>query len=327
MMRAAINFPPSRRILGVTLVELIIVITISGILATITAVFIVRSMEGYQSQVQRAALVDAADTALRRMARDIRRALPNSVRVAAGGTAIEMLNTKYGARYRSGPGQAGSTLPLTQYWLRTSAPDGDGFNIVGSVSDIATYNTGSADDIVVPFNSTTERLAVYNLGISPAVLCGGTGADAYSDANCGAGSRVVMTNPNVLTFSITNDATSNEPHITPAGGSFNFRWASPFQRVFVVDTPVTYLCAPGAGGTITRYQGYAITAAQPINPAITPLSGGTNGLLAMPVTACAFTYTPGTAQRAGLVTLDITVASPDGDTVRLLHQVHVDNAP
>ena len=49
-------------------------------------------------------------------------------------------------------------------------------------------------------------------------------------------------------------------------------------------------------------------------------------MLARNVTACAFTYAPGTSQRAGLVTATLTL-SKAGELVRLLHQVHVENAP
>jgi MSHA biogenesis protein MshO len=110
----------------------------------------------------------------------------------------------------------------------------------------------------------------------------------------------------------------------PIGGAtFRFRYASPNQRVYVVDTPVTYVCNAGPNGNITRYWNYLITAAQQSAPA-----GATTALLSTPVTACNFRYSPGTNQRAGLVTLDITVAdAASGEQVRLLYQVHVDNSP
>jgi MSHA biogenesis protein MshO len=319
---------------GMTLVELIVVITISGILAAILGSFMVRAVQGYTDQVRRAALVDAAETTLRRMARDIRRALPNSVRVrdsagnvdnvncsAAGATcAIEMLNVADGARYREGPGQLvgpplGHDHAPAQFWLRFGAADSDGFNVVGFFNNLT-----------LPFvsnNSTNPaRLAIYNLG--PGIPT----ANAYADAGAAAGTPVVITNPAVTTFTINTDSFGDEHHVTLTSGSFRFRHQSPYQRVFVVDTPVSYLCASGDNGTITRFQNYTVSAAQPIDPAAAPLAGGTNGLLATPVTACAFRYTAGTAQRSGLVTLDITVSDgASGDTVRLLHQVHVDNAP
>jgi len=303
----------AHRIRGVTLVELVVVITITGIIAAVLGSFIVRPIQGYQAQVRRAELVDAAEMALRRTARDIRLALPNSVRVttAGGRSMIEMLNTMDGARYREGPGDIGHNHAPTQYRLRINATDSDGFNIVGFFRNIT-----------VPFPSTTRRLAIYNQGV--------TSADAYTDAGLDLSAGRVITNPAYTTFTIDNDdgAPADEHRVALNTGSFRFRWASPDQRVFIVDTPITYVCNPGSAGTITRYWDYAISATQPTDPAAAPLSGGNNALLTTPVTACTFSYSPGTNQRAGLVTLDVTVAdTASGEQVRLLHQVHVDNSP
>ena len=83
------------------------------------------------------------------------------------------------------------------------------------------------------------------------------------------------------------------------------------------------MCSAGANGNITRYWNYPITTAQPSTPA-----GGTSALLSTPVSACSITYSAGSPQRAGLVTLDITVRdNASGEQVRLLYQVHVDNSP
>ena len=52
---------------GFTLVEAIIVIVITGILAAIVAVFIRAPVDGYFDSVRRAELTDTADVALRRL--------------------------------------------------------------------------------------------------------------------------------------------------------------------------------------------------------------------------------------------------------------------
>ena len=314
----------ARRHAGMTLIELIVVITISGIISSILVFFIVGSMRSYEAQVRRAELVDAAEMALRHIARDVRQALPNSVRIrdasgnvnnvscqAAGTTCtIEMLNTVDGARYREGPGQisGGHNHANPAFRLRIPGTDSDGFNVVGFFPNIT-----------IPFVSATQvppaRLAIYNQSA--------TGANsAYADAVLPVGPYVI-TNPANTSFTINSDAAGDEHQITLNSGDFRFRWASPNQRVFIVDTPVSYVCTAGPTGNLTRYRSYTITAAQQVTPA-----GGTSALLSTPVTACNFSYSPGTNQRAGLVTLDITVGDTEsGEQVRLLYQAHVDNSP
>lgn len=100
---------------GVTLVELVVVIAIMGIIGAAVAVFIRRPVDSYMDASRRAALTDAADTALRRMTRDLRLALPNSVRVDGTGRFVEYIETTGGGRYRAevDSGGGGDTLDFT----------------------------------------------------------------------------------------------------------------------------------------------------------------------------------------------------------------------
>lgn len=143
----------AKRAAGFTLVELIVVIAITAIIAAVVAVFIRAPVEGYFDAARRAELTDTADTALRRMARDLRLALPNSVRVS--GTAVEFLETRTGGRYRA-EGDGGTT-PADE--LDFSTTDSS-FDVLGTLSSAPV-----AGDLVV----------VYNLGI--------TDADAYAGDN------------------------------------------------------------------------------------------------------------------------------------------------
>ena len=96
-------------------------IVIIGILGAIVAVFIRAPIQGYADTVARAEAGDEADLALRRMAREIRLALPNSVRVNADGSAIEFLLTKTGGRYLAVEDAATSGTPLDFVNPATSA--------------------------------------------------------------------------------------------------------------------------------------------------------------------------------------------------------------
>ena len=146
------------------------VIVITGILAGMVAVFIRKPVEGFFDTARRAALVDAADTALRRISRDLRAALPNSVRVS-GGTALEFLHVRSGGRYREqGPGD-----PLDFTGADTS------FDVLGpavsvqSGDSVVVYNLGIAGSSAYEGTSTSRRTAsafgpaLANVAITSAV--------------------------------------------------------------------------------------------------------------------------------------------------------------
>ncbi len=279
---------------GFTLIELIITMSITTIVVAFAALFINGPVKGFTDQVRRAELVDSAESSLRRMGRDIRRALPNSVRVRDVGsiTALELLNAVEGIRYRAGPPPGNADA-----WLNMAAADG-AFNSIGQF-----------DAITKPFSSATHYLSVYNVGVA--------GANAYELLN-------VITPPGTEIEIEVNAAGEDRVTMTP---SCQFAYPSPRQRVYLIDTPVSYLCDT-ATGTLTRYAGYTITSDQADRDTAVELlaAGGTAALMSDNMSACTFTFTPGTAQRAGLVTLTLNVAQ-DGESIVLLQQVHIDNVP
>lgn len=282
------------RVRGFTLVELVVVIVLSAIVISFMAMFIAGPVRGYADQVRRAELVDIAESSLQRIALDIRNALPNSIRVTGSGSvlALEMINTVDGVRYREQP------PPDEDRRLDFSAAD-DAFNSVGTFTGISK-----------PFSSTSHYLSIYNVGVP--------GANAYELAN-------VITPPGTQ-IDIDSDTVSGEDNVT-ISPPFRFAYGSPAQRLFLVDGPLSYLCDTGTG-TLTRYSGYSIAASQSSRDSSAELvsAGAVETLLANRVSSCSMTYAPGTSQRAGLVTLQIGIAD-SGETISLLHQVHVNNVP
>lgn len=84
---------------GFTLIELITVIVILSILASIGTGFVVSATESYQRTQTRALLVNTARQALERMTRQLRISLPYSVRLTNGGNCLEFMPIAAGGNY------------------------------------------------------------------------------------------------------------------------------------------------------------------------------------------------------------------------------------
>lgn len=279
---------------GFTLVEMVIVIVITGIIAGMIGVFIRWPLHAYVDTERRTILTEAADTALRRIARDLRTALPNSIRVVAvgGTTYLEFIPTVGGGRYRNYPTAGGAGDPLDFTTADT------GFDVLGPV----------------PVYSAGDSIVVYN-NQDPATMLG-----AYAGTN-----RVAATSGNnVMPGAPALFSTDATPH-TVTFAAMQFPSPSPASLFQVVTPPVTYACTPNAAtpaaGTLVRYTGYAFAAAQPTPPAGVPVTV-VSGVSACTIPSPALTL----YARTALVTLSVDL-SEAGETIRMVHQVHVQNTP
>lgn len=90
---------------GFTLIELVMVIVVLGILAAGSVKFIAFSAQGLVDTTERQALASSATIAVEKVMREVRRALPNSVRrfPDGGSECIEMVPILYSSEYISIP--------------------------------------------------------------------------------------------------------------------------------------------------------------------------------------------------------------------------------
>ena len=158
------------RLQGFSLIEVVIVITLLGIVGAMVAVFMKQPIDAYRDTGRRAALVDLADTATRRMARDIRLALPNSLR-AASNQCIEFIPTKAGGRYRAETSSTGAG-DILDFSVADSS-----FDVFGNLGALPAAQRPATGDLVV----------IYNLGI--------TGSDAYNLDNVSTITSVTSASP------------------------------------------------------------------------------------------------------------------------------------
>jgi len=273
---------------GFTLIELIMVIVLVGVLSAMTTDIITLPVKSYLDLERRTALVDTAEIALRRMQRDIRRALPNSIRIktTANSVVMELLHTVDGGRYRhdTGTGDIACSAVGDNILLFNSADSC--FDVIGELVNFSEIDT------------TNHWLVINNTGSS--------GANAYEQDNRAAlNSSPDFTKTKVFFSKVP-------PFSSPPLGTAPYRF-------FIVDTPITYQCDL-VKNQLIRYQGYTITSSQ-----ANPPPAGKGHLQADKVAACTFTYIKGTSSRSGLVTLEMTLTDSAGESARLVHQIHVDN--
>lgn len=252
---------------GFSLVELILVILITGVLAGVVVIFVRPAVDSYVAQRARAELQAEAETSLGVMQRDIRRAVPNSLR-GPGGACFELMPTIGGGRYRSAEGSAGDGSAA----LDTSQPTSK-FDVLGpllgqaAVGDwIVVGNQGVADAYASGVNrSVIKRIDPSATGSQRIEI----ETQQFPQGYAGGRFVVVPNNEQALFYVCAN------PGISPQGNGT---------------------------GTLYRQKAYGFNAAYPSS---CPAAGGE--VLANQVSACNFEHSSTARTEYGLLTLNLAL--------------------
>ena len=301
---------------GITLVEMVIAMVVVAIILAATMFFAYPVREAVDVKV-RAELTDAADNALQRIARDVRLALPNSIRVTSAGGSffLEFMPIRTAGRYRAeSSGAVCGASGTDELAFDSNTPVDQCFKTIGTIDASAV----TANDFLV-LNNYGDNYP---------------GQNAYATAGTLNRRRIA---------SVTDEGSPAAREVV----SFNSTTAftrdlhdSPAKRFYIVTgnlttglpEPVTYECTPPF---LTRRWGYAMTTAQP-----TAFTDGSSAVLAGPVpgttaqlqvTGCSFDYDAnGIGAQLGLLTLQLTLSQPVStgvETVTLYQEVHISNVP
>lgn len=289
---------------GFTIVELVMVIVITGIIAATATIFFKPAIDSYFDARRRATLTDMADTALRRMGREVRLAVPNSVRTPIGNQCFELIPASAGGRYRKASDTVNDTptpLPCTPSATCSAPLD---------LSQPATR-----------FDSLSQLAAVPAVG-DWVVIDNQNTNDVYAGSN----------RAQISAVAIPSRATDGLHRITFASTQFPSGYdGGRFVIVPNAQRAVFYSCV-GAGGldaqgngqrTLYRISNYGFNAAY---PAACPGAGG--DILARRVSSCNFIYSPnqGATQQSGFVWMQLELTEAN-ETISLSYGAHVDNVP
>ncbi len=289
--------------IGVTLIELIMVIAIMGISGAVISVFILPAIQSYISVRDRASLASDAQSALRIISQDVHSSVPNSLRTP-NSSCIETVPTTSGGGYRIDRDIVNDTPA--------------GCNATGTCS--AVVDTSSATSVLDVLSTLSSTPAVGDY----VVINNQVPEQIHSGSNRAAITAVSTprSTDGVLRLSI---------------GSTQFPLGYSDGRFVVVPSsgPVTYVCngadgtldANGDGkGTLYRRSGYGFNTSFASCPTGASLSGA--AVVAKKVKSCTFTYSPnqGSTEQNGFLSMAIEL-SRNNETVSLISGSHVDNAP
>lgn len=303
---------------GFTLIELIVSMVITAILAGMVALFARWPIQNYIDAGNRAVLTDTADSALRRMSRDIHQALPNSLRLkestcsSGSGTCyfIEFIPLKTGGRYRvkQTSGSTGNILDLALTGDQT-------FDVIGPALCPSTAECSiSNGDSLVYCNSTVALNAAK---------------DAYQNPSStpSANRRLIKStstgnNKSSLSFTGTSQALS----AALAGDSCNPEG----HRFYIVAGAVTYECPKATNAsmsTLKRHSCYALQSSQPTTfPADVTVQTGCSSMVSAPLANQLDHCNIKISNDFTLLAIDLTLSS-NGESIHLLQQIDLYNAP
>ena len=275
---------------GFTLVELIVVIMLMGILASSFMIFFKPAVDAFIDARRRADMTDAADTALRKMAQDIRRAVPNSLNVIDGTTTdgntacFQVIPTIGGGRYRTDIDILDTSLPALNadaaapfrvqiLAMQTNVPIRDGDTIV--------INNQNADDV-------------------------------YDGASRASINAVTGTTPPALELGLATNPTTTGY----VGGRFQIVASTETGTETRAERALMYTCA---NNTLTRK-----TLTNFSKKSACEIDGV---LVAGNVSECTFSYNNAGATH-GLLTMQLVLRhAASGESISLGYAIHVDNTP
>lgn len=279
---------------GFTLIELVSVIVILGILGTAVAQYITFGSQVYVESTVRQQVLSGSRFALERLSRELKNAMPNSIRVSSAGDCIEFLPIVTSGSYRN---DATSVVPPIL------PESGNQLDVVSLVEDETSFAAGdrlyiypTSDQVVYP-NNRFYRVITNAVDLAPT-------------DNANNRYRINFDN---------NDANPDN----------SFFLGSPSQRFYTVNQSVTYCVS--SQNLYRMQRGFSFLffqipfASTVFNQGVLMAEGVSNDLNSEPP----FRVMTGTLNRNSIVNLYFEFTNPNqGENDMFFnHEVHIPNVP
>lgn len=277
--------------LGFTLVEMVMVIIILGIVGVAVSSFITFSTHIYGDAVGATQVLSDSRFAMERMTREIRSAVPNSIRVKSFSDS-----------------QCVEFMPIVTASSYLSMP----------ISPDSTSNTGTVFNTPIPI-AVGNKIIIYPL----------TSNDVYADSDILGGK--IFTVSQIVQSSVKKIKNSiQQPIELTFNQNARFAEASPSKRFYVIDNPISYcFVKSGSKTNLYRYQGYTAKLEQPSPKVMDETKTGV--LMAEHITNNLSLNKPIHVEAATLVNNALVVLNPEfeamGTKFTYQQQVQVINAP
>lgn len=291
---------------GFTLIELIAVIVILGVVALATTEYITFGTQVYVQSADRQRVLTEGRFLVERLSRELKQAIPNSIRSHSSNACIEFVPFKSSGAYRTDataslvpiqPNPRSSGLDVIA-WTGMNFSRGDRLFIYPTSASDVYDNSNNVDDKVAIIDSVTATLP-----------------DPDPSPSATSEYTITLQNPS-------------------AGSGDRFSESSPENRYYTADRSVNYCFVRNNQTTRMDVFRFEVSNFGPV----TAVSNGSSGVIAGAVlmaegltndisTRAPFTFANASRTRNAVVTLYLEFAANRDENMFFNHEVHIANVP
>lgn len=297
ILHAKRTSPACRKQAGFTLIELVMVIVLLGIVSTGVTAFLKIGTQTFINVSSRDELLSSARFSVERLNREIRDAVPSSIRIAENGAGtIECIEF----------------TPIVASTTYTDIP-------------VAPESASNTVTVIRFFDDDGSEYACDTNCIDTVLVYPTSAEDVYDDQSDSTGKAFPLDSPLASVDASGVHTSGTDEWLLTLEQSVLFDEDSSTQRLYLIQTPVSY-CA--SASELTRYANYAFTDTQAVPPAATADNTALMAEYLNNITSgqAAFSFTEASLQRNALVEIELQFLKND-ESIVFNNQIQIINVP